>query len=94
MTMRILVIAGYCGTGIERCWNRLTESRCFSWKLKIETFFEALFKANDWSFDLQTLDRWFRMDLGPSFVLDRQHGELLPVPVASRARSRPPSRSS
>ena len=95
MTMKFLVIVGYCGTGMERCWKRLRESQCYLWKSKIETFFETLFKANDWSFDLHTIGRWSRMDLGPSFAFDRQHAELLPVPVAlpSRVRRRPSSRS-
>lgn len=87
MMIGFLVMAGYGIIGIERCWKRLAMGRWYSWESNFVTFFEALFKANNWSFDLKILVCWFGIDLGPAPVLERQHRELLPKHVVWRYKA-------
>lgn len=87
MTMKILVIVGYWRIGIERCWKRLSENRRFSWKSKSQKFYEALVKANNWSFDLKSIIPWFDIDLRPIPILESHHGKLLPKHVMLRYRA-------
>ena len=54
MTAGFLVIVGLWGIGIERCWNRLYACRWYACKSNFVKFYEALFKANNWSFDLKS----------------------------------------
>ena len=88
-------MVGYWGIGIERCWKRLFEARGHSWKSNSVKFFEVLFKANNWSFDLTSVLPWYSIDRGPSLIFERQHKELLPeqVMLHYRALRRVSSRS-
>jgi hypothetical protein len=87
MTTGFLVIVGYLGIGIERCWKHLLEAREYSWKSNSVKFFEVLFKANNWSFDLTSVVPWFSIDRGPSLILERQQKELLSEHVLLRYRA-------
>lgn len=87
MTIKFLVIVGYWRIGIERCWKRLSESRSFSWKSNSPKFYEALVKANNWSFDLKSIIPRFDQDLRPIPILESQHEKLLPKHVVLRFRA-------
>ena len=87
MTTGFLVIVGFWGIGIERCWKRLFDARGYSWKSNFVKFFEVLFKANNWFFDLTSVLPWFSIDRGPSLILERQHKELLSEHVVWRYRA-------
>jgi hypothetical protein len=79
-------MVGYWGIGIERCWKRLFEARGHSWKSNSVIFFEVLFKANNWSFDLKSIVPALCIDLGPSLVFEPEPVALLPEPVAWQKR--------
>jgi len=86
MTTGFLVIVGYWGIGIERCWKRLFERSGFTWKSNVGRFFEPFSKANDWFFDLKPVVPCFGIDQGYHHVFCRQR-ELLPEYVISNRRA-------
>ncbi len=67
--------------------KRLLEGQWYSWKLNVVKFFDALFKADNWSFDLKSVVSCFNIDLGRSLVLEPQHIKLLPEHVVLRYRA-------